>query len=456
MYRRTYEWDDKNQLIKSQDDNVTVCYTYGSDGQRASKYTENSETLYTNDFWVFHVSGSVRNGAGIINKNIYLGKMRVVTKVKEAFDAMEITERQCQYFYHSDHLGSAQLVTDNKGNEYQRIEYTPYGETWIDLKATQNDLVKLNYKFTAKELDEETGLYYYGARYLNPKYSMWISCDPAMNTGEYFPVAPTSEDARSHNQNLPGLGGVFNTVNLNLYHYAANNPIKYTDPDGRDVAYIATEWIAMFGADVRFGTIGSTWLSGKAFVTFTNTKTGESFTHTYDIRCYDSTGLNTYIGGSAGVTMYLKVFDDDNVSRDAVIDSYTGIFASISVPSSLNIVGSMFSSVYPNLSFYGVSISNTLVVGVDKDTGFFSQSEMPWVGINYSLSFNLVDLAFNFCHVQNPIPSWGIQYSVYKSSEEKWDFDKYNYIFNRASFYSCNNFPLPQITQKAIELLNAQ
>ena len=234
MYRRTYEWDDKNQLIKSQDDNVTVCYTYGSDGQRASKYTENSETLYTNNFWVFHVSGSVRNGAGIINKNIYLGKMRVVTKVKEAFDAMEITERQCQYFYHSDHLGSAQLVTDNNGNEYQRIEYTPYGETWIDLKATQNDLVKLNYKFTAKELDEETGLYYYGARYLDPKYSMWISTDPAMNTGEYFPVAPTSEDARSHNQNLPGLGGVFNTVNLNLYHYAANNPIKYTDPDGRE------------------------------------------------------------------------------------------------------------------------------------------------------------------------------------------------------------------------------
>ena len=190
MYRRTYEWDDKNQLIKSQDDNVTVCYTYGSDGQRASKYTENSETLYTNNFWVFHVSGSVRNGAGIINKNIYLGKMRVVTKVKEAFDAMEITERQCQYFYHSDHLGSAQLVTDNKGNEYQRIEYTPYGETWIDLKATQNDLVKLNYKFTAKELDEETGLYYYGARYLDPKYSMWISTDPAL--GEYIPQAPVN------------------------------------------------------------------------------------------------------------------------------------------------------------------------------------------------------------------------------------------------------------------------
>ena len=41
-------------------------------------------------------------------------------------------------------------------------------------------LVYLLYKFSAKEKDEETGLYYYGARYLDPKYSMWISTDPAL------------------------------------------------------------------------------------------------------------------------------------------------------------------------------------------------------------------------------------------------------------------------------------
>ena len=43
----------------------------------------------------------------------------------------------------------------------------------------------LPYKFTAKELDEETGFYYYGARYLDPKYSRWISTDPALE--EYIP-----------------------------------------------------------------------------------------------------------------------------------------------------------------------------------------------------------------------------------------------------------------------------
>ncbi|MBO5136963.1 MAG: hypothetical protein J6B81_00505 [Spirochaetaceae bacterium] len=55
---------------------------------------------------------------------------------------------------------------------------------------------------TAKELDEETGLYYYG--------TMWISTDPAL--GDYV-----SKDAR-------GEGGIYNHINLNLYHYAGNNP----------------------------------------------------------------------------------------------------------------------------------------------------------------------------------------------------------------------------------------
>ena len=68
-----------------------------------------------------------------------------------------------------------------------------------------------------------------GARYLDPKYSRWISTDPAL--GEYVPGAgkANTKDVGG----LPGMGGLFNCVNLNLFHYAGNNPIKYTDPDGR-------------------------------------------------------------------------------------------------------------------------------------------------------------------------------------------------------------------------------
>jgi RHS repeat-associated protein len=107
------------------------------------------------------------------------------------------------------------------------FEYTPYGELFVEDKALTDSTP---YRFTGKELDEETGLIYFGARYLNPQTSMWLSADPAM--GEYIPRAPIDDEARKYNQNLPGMGGVYNYVNLHVYHYAGNNPVKLVDPDG--------------------------------------------------------------------------------------------------------------------------------------------------------------------------------------------------------------------------------
>ncbi len=229
-YRRTYTWNERNQLISSVDSSYSTAYVYGQDGQRSNKYTASSETLYFNKMWTLHTDSGNSVYGGQTAKNIYLGETRIVTKLNGANDPTYQEEYYKQYFYHSDHLGSASLISDYNGDEYQRIEYTPYGETWVE-KTQNSGMEYLPYKFTAKELDEETGLYYYGARYLDPKYSRWLSADPAL--GEYIPQAPVSDEAKRHNQNLPGMGGVFNSVNLNLYHYAANNPVKYTDPDGR-------------------------------------------------------------------------------------------------------------------------------------------------------------------------------------------------------------------------------
>jgi RHS repeat-associated protein len=92
------------------------------------------------------------------------------------------------------------------------------------------------YLFTAKELDEETGLYYFGARYYDPRTSVWQSADPIL--GKYLPSAKT------RNSILPGQGGVYNTFNLGLYSYAHQNPVRYTDPDGKAVPLVVAACVA--------------------------------------------------------------------------------------------------------------------------------------------------------------------------------------------------------------------
>ena len=232
-YRRNYTWNEKNLLTKSSDRSYTVHYRYGEDGQRALKYTEEgrSETLYFNNFYTIHIPVQDKNNPqGLrVHKHIFVGNSRLVTAMTHTDNNGDNAEqREKRYYYHSDHLGSAQFVTDWRGRQYEHIEYTPYGELWIEEVAAGLD--KLPFRFTGKEMDEETGLYYYGARYLDPKYSRWLSGDPAL--GEYIPAAGADTSK------LAGMGGVYNTVNLHLYHYAGNNPVKYMDPTGRDIIHL--------------------------------------------------------------------------------------------------------------------------------------------------------------------------------------------------------------------------
>jgi RHS repeat-associated protein len=131
-------------------------------------------------------------------------------------------------------MGSARLISNADREEYERMEYTPYGEVWIEKASTASN-IDIPWRFTGKERDDETGLYYYGARYLDSRTGRWLSTDPAL--GDYIPGAPVNDEARRRNGSLPGMGGVFNTVNLHLYHYAGNNPVKYVDQDGRWIAF---------------------------------------------------------------------------------------------------------------------------------------------------------------------------------------------------------------------------
>jgi len=318
-YKRTYAWNEKNQLISSVDESYSTSYVYGQDGQRSNKYTANSETLYFNKMWTLHTDSGNSSYGGQYAKNIYLGETRIVTKLNSGNNPTYQEEYYKQYYYHSDHLGSASLISDYKGDEYQRIEYTPYGETWVE-KTSNTGLEFLPYKFTAKEQDEETGLYYFGARYLDPKYSMWISTDPALS--EYMAGSSV------------GCGGIYNHINLNLYHYAGNNPIKYIDPTGCDDLYydeygnyLKTE--ISDTTNVYLSNNGSDTLVGSQtdFDTMTAALYGEGTDNLDEMQAIGDVIMNRaeFMGTSAGteITAAGQVNGYNASSRKAVADGQT-------------------------------------------------------------------------------------------------------------------------------------
>ena len=116
------------------------------------------------------------------------------------------TTKEETFFYHSDHLGSTSYITDDKANITQYDAYLPYGELLVDEHSSSEDLP---YKFNGKQFDDETGLYYYGARYMNPMASIWYGVDPL---AEKY-------------------------INIGSYIYCHSSPIMLIDPTGEGDYY---------------------------------------------------------------------------------------------------------------------------------------------------------------------------------------------------------------------------
>ena len=113
------------------------------------------------------------------------------------------TTKEETFFYHSDHLGSTSYITDDEANITQYDAYLPYGELLVDEHSSSEDLP---YKFNGKQFDEETGLYYYGARYMNPVTSLWYGVD---SLAEKY-------------------------MTIGAYVYCVSNPIRFLDFIGKE------------------------------------------------------------------------------------------------------------------------------------------------------------------------------------------------------------------------------
>jgi len=161
----------------------------------------------------------------IPTKHIFLGSMRIAS-----IKGGEVS------YYHTNHLGSTDIITDSLGEEVVHYEYAPYGE----VVATEGeDATK--YKFTGKPLDDETGLYYYGARYYNPFIGRFITPDSIVQAPD-------------------------NPQTLNRYAYCGNNPVRYIDPKGQSFWDWAGTLFGLIGG-VAKGIFTGDWSTLQAQVT---------------------------------------------------------------------------------------------------------------------------------------------------------------------------------------------
>ena len=240
------------------------------------------------------------------------------------------TTKEETFFYHSDHLGSTSYITDDHANITQYDAYLPYGELLVDEHSSSEDMP---YKFNGKQFDEETGLYYYGARYLNPMASIWYGVDPLaekyIDVFAYLycygnPIKMIDSNGKETHValNKDGtysvIGGKLNE-DRNIYIYSKDKYGRYTIR-GKSIG-ITTSVTSFYNSDKQKWAIGSTIdvrdNSGDKFLTslitkkpslfndyMTNARTG----HLYDFKYSNGTintvddGKDIYRGMPIGIT----------------------------------------------------------------------------------------------------------------------------------------------------------
>ncbi|OLB80539.1 MAG: hypothetical protein AUI14_06360 [Actinobacteria bacterium 13_2_20CM_2_71_6] len=195
-----YDNDGNLTSRTSPDDSQRLLYRYNDQGTRIVKDGGSHDlNIYPNPDYTQHNQTAF--------KNVFVGTTRLVSKLVEPSSYQENN----QFYFHTDQLGSTAYGTDRTGHVVEHEQYFPSGESWVD----EHKVTPSPYRFTGKELDTETGLYYYGARYYDPRTAVWQSPDPAL--GNY----------------LQSAGGC-KPANLDVYTYADDNPVNVTDPDGRE------------------------------------------------------------------------------------------------------------------------------------------------------------------------------------------------------------------------------
>lgn len=192
-FGKFYEYDSLNQLTKvrsgTADGFLLEEYFYDDQGNRVKKIEHNLGGSEKITYYVSRDFVQTRDNTGTHN-TVYFYQNSLLVGRKDSDGS--------KFYYHPNHLGSTDIITDQNGNVAERTEYLPFGA----VLEGGND----RFLFTGKEKDK-TGLMYYGARYYDPFLRHFTQPDT---------IIPD----------------VYDPQQLNRYAYARNNPVKYTDETG--------------------------------------------------------------------------------------------------------------------------------------------------------------------------------------------------------------------------------
>lgn len=193
-------YNQNNRLVRVEEDSTILGeYTYNGLGQRVSKTADGVTTIFLYDFDGNLIAESQADGT-IISEYLYMGMSRIA---EVNVGSGEI------YYFHNDHLGTPELMTDVSGDEVWGAIIKPFGEATVKSTSTVNN----NFRLPGQIYDEESGLHYNYFRDYYPGIGRYIESDPI------------------------GLDG-----GINLYVYSLNNPVNFYDHRG-----LAPWWVRPTG-----------------------------------------------------------------------------------------------------------------------------------------------------------------------------------------------------------------
>jgi RHS repeat-associated protein len=180
-------WDYKDQLRQADlGGGGTAYYIYDAAGQRTRKIVEKSpglteERIYLGGFEVFRK----RNSTGEITLeretlHVMDDQQRIALVETRTIDTANTDRTPAQLIRYQlgNHLGSVSVELDDQAQIISYEEYTPYGSTSYQAVRSGVELSSKQYRYTGKERDEESGLYYHGMRYLASWIGRWVNPDP--------------------------------------------------------------------------------------------------------------------------------------------------------------------------------------------------------------------------------------------------------------------------------------